>query len=184
MIACPNCEATEQTDESTLSGSFGTESQTAWNVQLLLEAVERAFTLGRTADAERIVRRAIAQVEEVVAAGGIVDPKALASLSIKAVATTLATNDPTWGLWIFDVYRRIGRVPPLEVVERLWELVGKHANIVRGALVGLVEHFNGGLHGATSAEVDALARLEQMRRLLDDAGSHGSEITGEWPGPS
>jgi hypothetical protein len=183
MIACPNCEATEQTDESTLSGSFGTESQTAWNVQLLLEAVDRAFTLGRIADAERIVRRAIAQVEEVVAAGSSVDPKALASLSVKAIATTLATNDPTWGLWIFDVYRRIGRVPPLDVVERLWEVVGKHSSTVRASLVGLIEHFHRGAVGATSGDVEALTRLEQMRRLLDDA-SHGNEITGEWPGPS
>src|SRR5271163_628506 len=37
MVACPNCEATEQTDEETLSGSFGSENQTAWSVQLLVE---------------------------------------------------------------------------------------------------------------------------------------------------
>ncbi len=184
MIACPNCEATEQTDESTLSGSFGTENQTAWNVQLLVEAIERAFTLGRVADAERIVRRAIAQIEEVVTAGGAVDPKALAALASKAAATTLATNDPSWGLWIFDVYRRTARVPPLEVVERLWEVVGKHAGTVRASLVGLIDQLHRTTFSATSGDVEALARLEQMRRLLDDGAGHGTEITGEWPGPS
>ena len=99
MVACPNCEATEQTDEETLSGSFGSENQTAWSVQLLVEALDRALTLGRVTDAERIVRRATAQVEELVAAGGVIEAKALAGLATQAAATTLATNDPTWVLW-------------------------------------------------------------------------------------
>jgi hypothetical protein len=184
MVACPNCEATEQTDEETLSGSFGGDNQTAWSVQLLVEAIERALTLGRNTDAERIVRRATAQIDELVGAGGSVDPKALASLAAQAAATTLATNDPTWGLWIFDVYRRAARVPPLEIVERLWELVGKHPGIVRSALVALLDQLHISARSATNAEIDALARLEQMRRLLEDSASHGTEITGEWPGPS
>ncbi|HEX3345823.1 MAG TPA: FHA domain-containing protein, partial [Polyangiaceae bacterium] len=95
MVACPNCEATEQTDEETLSGSFGTENQTAWSVQLLVEALERALTLGRLTDAERIARRATAQVEELVVAGGSIDTKALGALAVQAVGTTLATNEPT-----------------------------------------------------------------------------------------
>jgi hypothetical protein len=184
MVACPNCEATEQTDEETLSGSFGSDNQTAWSVQLLVEALERALTLGRISDAERIVRRATAQVEELVATGGSVDAKSLASLSVQAAATTLATNDPTWGLWIFDVYRRTGRVPPLEVVERLWEVIGKHSAVVRGALVGLLEHLHASARSATSSDVEAISRLEQMRRVLDESAIHGTEITGEWPGPS
>jgi hypothetical protein len=184
MVACPNCEATEQTDEETLSGSFGGDNQTAWSVALLVEAIERALTLGRITDAERIVRRATAQVEELVSAGGTVDPKALAALSAQAVATTLATNEPTWGLWIFDIYRQVARVPPIEIVERLWELVGKHSGIVRGALVALLDQLHISARSATTTEIAALARLEQMRRLLEDSGGHGTEVTGEWPGPS
>jgi hypothetical protein len=184
MVACPNCEATEQTDEETLSGSFGSDNQTAWSVQLLVEALERALTLGRISDAERIVRRATAQVEELVASGGSVDAKSLAALAVQAAATTLATNDPTWGLWIFDIYRRTGRVPPLELVEHLWEIVGKHRAIVRGAVVGLLEHLHTSARSATSSDVEALARLEQMRRVLEESPVHGTEITGEWPGPS
>ena len=114
MVACPSCEATEQTDEDTLSGSFGSENQTAWSVQLLVEALERALTLGRLSDAERIARRATAQVEELVVAGGAIDTKAFAALAGQAVATTLATNDPTWVLWALDIYRRTDRVPPIE----------------------------------------------------------------------
>jgi hypothetical protein len=182
MLACPNCEATEQTDEETLSGSFGTENQTAWSVQLLVEALERALTLGRVADAERIARRATAQVEELVAAGGVVESKALASLSAQAVATTLATNDPTWVLWVMDIYRRSSRVPPLEVVEHLAEAATKHAGIVHGALEALLAHLSQAVRSAKDGEIEALARLEQVRRAI--AGRGESETTGEWPGPS
>jgi hypothetical protein len=186
MVACPNCEATEQTDEETLSGSFGTENQTAWSVQLLVEALERALTLGRVADAERIARRASAQVEELAASGGPVDAKALAPLAVQAVATTLASNDPTWVLWVIDIYRRTSQVPPLEVVEQVAEAATKHAGIVQGALETLLMHLNQTVKSANDGEIEALARLEQVRRAVQEtAAAHGEgETTGEWPGPS
>ena len=186
MLACPNCEATEQTDEETLSGSFGTENQTAWSVQLLVEALERALTLGRVADAERIARRATAQVEELAAAGGVIDAKALAALAVQAVATTLASNDPTWAIWVMDIYRRTSRVPPLEVVEHLAEAAAKHAGIVSGSLEELLMHLSQAVRSAKDGEIEALARLEQVRRAIQEtAASRGeSETTGEWPGPS
>jgi hypothetical protein len=186
--ACPNCEATEQTDEETLSGAFGTENQTAWSVQLLVEALERALTLGRVSDAERIVRRASAQVEELIGAGGSVDAKALGALSVQAIATTLATNDPTWLLWALDIYRRTHRVPPGEVVDRVGEAVARHRGIVRGALQALLADLEGTARAASPAEVEAIARLEQMRSVLEPEGgdktAEPSEVTGEWPGPS
>jgi hypothetical protein len=186
MLACPNCEATEQTDEETLSGSFGTENKTAWGVQLLVEALERALTLGRVADAERIARRATAQVEELVAAGGVIDAKALASLAAQAVATTLASNDPTWVLWVMDIYRRSSSVPPIEVVEHLAEAATRHAGVVHRALEELLTHLSQTVQGAKDGEIEALARLEQVRRAVQEtAVARGeSETTGEWPGPS
>ena len=186
MVACPNCEATEQTDEETLSGSFGTENQTAWSVQLLVEALDRALTLGRVSDAERIAKRATAQVEEMVAAGGTVDPKALASLAVQAVSTTLASNDPTWVLWVIDIYRRTSGVPPVELIERLAEAATRHAGIVHGALEALLMHLSQTVRSAKDGEIDALARLEQLRRAVQEkAAARGeTETTGEWPGPS
>jgi hypothetical protein len=186
--ACPNCEATEQTDEETLSGSFGTANQTAWSVQLLVEALDRALTLGRVSDAERIVRRASAQVEELIASGGSIDTKALAALSVQAIATTLASNDPTWLLWALDIYRRTHRVPPVEVVDRIGEAAAKHRGVVRGALQGLLGDLEGTARAASPGDVEAIARLEQMRHLLEpEAGDktlEPSEVTGEWPRPS
>jgi hypothetical protein len=188
MAACPNCEATEQTDEETLSGSFGTENQTAWSVQLLVEALERALTLGRVSDAERIARRATAQVEELVTAGGSIDTKALAALAAQAVATTMATNDPTWVLWTLDIYRRTDRVPPVDVVERVGEAAAKHRGVVRGGLAALMQHLDRSARSPSPGDLEAIARLEQMRSVLEPGPGEGvgdvSEVTGEWPRPS
>ena len=187
MAACPNCEATEQTDEETLSGAFGSENQKAWSVQLLVEALERALTLGRLADAERIVRRASAQVEELIGAGAAVEAKALGALAAQAIATTVATNDPTWLLWALDTYRRTHRVPPAEVVERVAEAAVRHRGVVRGSFLSLLSELQGTARAASPAEVEAIARLEQMRHLIEPEGEETAkpgEVTGEWPGAS
>jgi hypothetical protein len=186
MVACPNCEATEQTDEETLSGSFGAQNQSAWSVQLLVEALDRALNLGRVADAERIVRRASAQVEELVAAGGVIDARALAAVAAQATSTTLASNDPTWVLWVIDIYRRVDRVPPLTVVERVAEAAAQHPAIVQGALTALLEHVGRTGRTASADDIDGISRLEQVRRMLEsEAGKPDpGEIPGEWQRPS
>jgi FHA domain-containing protein len=183
MVACPNCEHTEQTEEETLSGSFGVENQNAWSVQLLVEALERALALGRVSDAERIVRRATAQIEELIASGAAIDAKALAAVAGQAVATTLATNDPTWGIWVFEFYGRVNRIPPVPLVERLGEVAAAHPRIVRSALEKFLEHLSTTARSASQNDIEALARLETLRRVLDEL-PRTPEITGEWPGPS
>ena len=183
-VSCPNCESTEQTDEETLSGSFGNQNQTSWSVQLLVEALERALSLGRVQDAERIVRRATAQVEELLVSGGAIDPKALAQPATQPVATTAVTNDPTWVLWVLDVYRRSDRVPPIDLVDRLGEAATEHASVVRGALDNLLAQLRASARSASQTDVAALTRLEAIRRLFQEEAMSSSETTGEWPRPS
>jgi hypothetical protein len=212
--SCPNCEATEQTDEDTLSGTFGSENQTAWSVQLLVEALERALTLGRLSDAERLARRATAQVEELVAAGAALDTKGLAALARQAVATTLATHDPTWILWVLDIYRRTDRVPPVHVVETVGEAAGPYRGVVHGALVSLLAHVDVPGGRPSLDDMASITLLNQIRSVLepppgeldgargvghgDDVGpvgdvggvrdvgdvGSGSEETVEWPRPA
>ena len=181
MVSCPNCESTEQTEEETLTGDFGADHQTAWSVQLLVEALDRALSLGRVGDAERLIRRATAQVEELVVAGDKVDPEALGAVSRLAVATTLASNDPTWLLWVIDIYRRTDRVPPSEVVDRVAEAAPEYAETVHAALVSLLEHVATSTRPTLPDEVVVLARLQQMRRLLADENRDPSEVVGAGP---
>jgi FHA domain len=190
LLACPNCEATEQTDDDTLTGS-GRAAAHAWNVQLMVESLERALRLSRLEDAERIVQRAIAQIEEVVLAGGVLDAGALAALSVQATVTTLASGDPAWAHWVLDVYGRIGRVPPLAVTERMGEVAAKHRQLVRDALDELLARLEVGpspsaggvadgppraLEPVVPDDIEALARLRELRAGLagDDALTGGA----------
>jgi hypothetical protein len=175
--SCPNCEAIEQTDEDTLTGASASDAQHAWSAQLLVEALERALALGRVADAERILRRATAQIEDVVAAGGEVDTQSLAALAGCAASTALASNDPTWALWALDVYRRTSQIPPAAVVERLAEVASKHKSLVLAGLTALLEHLGSKARKASQQSMSAIARLEQVRRLLSDAEGDGSGVT-------
>jgi len=116
VMSCPSCEETEQVDEDTLTGggSPGTSS-----LELLVEALDRALTIGRLGDAERLVRRTSDQIAQLVAVGGSVDAELLDALALHAADLTAASQDPAWALWALDVYRDTHQIPPVDVVERL-----------------------------------------------------------------
>jgi hypothetical protein len=182
LLACPNCEATEQTDDDTLTGS-GRSAAHAWNVQLMVESLERALRLSRLEDAERIVQRAIAQIEEIVATSGPLDDSTLAALSGQAAATSLASGDPAWAHWVLDIHGRMRRVPPVEIVERVGEVAVKH-HVLFGEAIDLfvarlqppgaaseVAVADGQAEEAGDGSAGALERLRELRAGL--AASEG-----------
>jgi hypothetical protein len=161
MLACPSCEATEQTDDETLTAT-GSGNSHRWTMQLFVEALERALRLGRVVDAEHLVRRATAQVDEVIAAGGAIDVDGLAALALQVVATSLATGDPEWAVWVTDIYGRCEQIPPREVVERLVDMASIHPERVRDAVVDLLERLRPTVDRASREELDGLTRLERL----------------------
>ena len=173
LLACPSCEATEQTDDDTLTGNDRFTAH-VWNLQLMIESLERALRLARLEDAERILQRAIAQAGEVIAAGASIDSETLGGLAVQAVAMSLASGDLAWTHWVLDIYGRTGRVPPVEVTERLAGVATQHRALVRDAIDELLRRVavssDPGAAAATE-EVDALARLRDLRSLLDDSGA-------------
>jgi hypothetical protein len=179
LLACPSCEATEQTDDDTLTGSDRLTAH-VWNLQLMIESLERALRLARLEDAERIVQRAIAQAEEVIAGGAPIDSETLGGLAVQAVAMSLASGDPAWAHWVLDIYGRTGRVPPVGVTERLAGVATQHRALVRDAIDELLKRVvvspdpdatAEATADAATEEVDALVRLRDLRHLLDDSGA-------------
>lgn len=167
-LACPHCDATEQTDEVTLTDG-SEENRAAWSVQLLLETLDRAIALGRIADAERIVRRATAQLDEMVLLGRAIDVRILSDVASKVVAMTLATKDPAWAVWVLDLYLRTSSVPSLEVADRLAEVAARHSTAVRGALGGLLDVLQQSMNFRSDVEVEAMTRLERTLVLVQNA---------------
>jgi hypothetical protein len=170
MISCPNCGATEQMDEETLSGTFGASSQHSWSVQLLIEALEKAHSLGRTADADRILRRATTLLEERVATGGALHVEQVQSLALAAARLCQVARDGTWGSWVAGFYARAALHPPANVSDALGQLAGRFPEI-RETIAVLVDRCRS-LDGSPAPEdADALARLAYL--------PHGVTIGGD-----
>ena len=159
--ACPNCGATEALDEATLSGQFGAAAQAIWSVQLLLEVLQRALSLQRFEDVNRILRRATVQVEERILRGDAIDGSQLAELADGAAQASIALADSTWGLWVAQVYRRVPLVMPEHVVERLGELVARFPMDMAEPVEQLAAYAR--TLGNTPEEASALAALERVR---------------------
>ena len=159
VVSCPGCEATEQVDEDTLTGS-APGAGGASSVQLLVEALKRALAAGRVGDAQRLVRRAMDQVGQLVAAGGAVDAQVLAAFGEQAAELTAASHDPTWALWVLDMYCRTRQVPPLDVVERLAEVgqaAAERPAAVRDAFTDLLAHLGAPSRAPDSVSGDSAA---------------------------
>jgi len=163
MISCPNCGASDQTDEETLSGTFGPESQHSWSMQLLIEALQKALGLGRLADADRILLRASALLEERSSSGGSIQPAQMLPLADAAARICHETHDPFWGVWIPTFYIDAGAFPPVEVVDRLITLRLRHAEMAE-PIERLLAHCKGLPLSPTREERDAILRLARTNR--------------------
>jgi hypothetical protein len=171
--SCPGCGSSEQMDEETLSGQFGAASQGAWSVQLLLEVLDKALSLSRVADAERILRRATTQFEERLAQGEPVESKQLSALSLAAVRLACEAGDPAWGVWAAQVYRRVKIIPSAGFVEGLAQLATRYGEM-NESIDHLATHCRAIAQSTTAEERDALARLEQLRAQLVQNSRHRS----------
>jgi hypothetical protein len=170
MISCPNCGASDQTDEETLSGTFGPDSQHSWSMQLLVEALEKALGLGRMADADRILRRASALLEERIASGGTVQSAQLMPLADAAARICHETRDPFWGVWIPTFYVAAGAFPPAEVVDRLVTLRLRYAEM-QEPIERLLVHCRGLGVSPTREDRDAIVRLTRAHRGEEESFS-------------
>jgi hypothetical protein len=129
--SCPHCGAVEQTDEDTLSGTFGHESQHSWSVQLLLDATDKALGLGRVPDADRMLRRATGLFEDRITEGGDLEPAQVARAAMVAIRIAEAAKDPSWGGWITRFYARAKFALPAHLSDRLAQLAAEHPELSR-----------------------------------------------------
>ncbi len=162
--ACPGCGATELLDEPTHSAQFGASAQQIWSVQLYLEVLDRALRLTRVEDVHRILRRATTQAEERFRAGGVVDPVELEQLALGAARASVTLDDPTWGVWVADVYGRVPVLASEEVVAKLGELAARFPHEMAAPVEQLVAHARN--VAPSEAHPPSLVALERVGAAL------------------
>ncbi len=93
VSACPNCGATEQLEEDTMTGQLGSASRHAWGVQLLMEVAQKALSLNRIQDAVRAMTRVLGQLEDRVVAHEPLDQSQVDQVVSLCVRTAVASNE-------------------------------------------------------------------------------------------
>ncbi len=163
--SCPNCGFTVGADE-TLSGSLpdGVVDRRIWALQLQTELLDKAISLSRLDDAERILGRVRTSVEDWISEGNV-DVLAVAPALVGAVRVASQSGDPQWIRWVLSVIPRLGAIPPGVLVE---QLNGVPAVILAGAAAELeiaLRALRAELPGAADApEISALDELASRLR--------------------
>ena len=150
---CPNCGYSPGADE-TLSGTApaGNLDRDQWSLQLQVELLDKALSLSRIPDADRVLGRIAVSVEERMTAGMAVDPAQLEGAFAGAVRLSSAQGEIQWLRWVFSTSARLGRPPSRAVVS---------------ALAALPPIF---VASASKQLEDAVNTLSKKRAQLDEAG--------------
>lgn len=121
LVECPACGSSDRTEEDTMAGA-PSSTQRDWGLDLVVDALRRAQSVGRTDDIERILSHARLGIEQRMGNGQPVERPILDAVA-DAAATLAATQaDASWGKWLLSVYASLGGVPPRGVGQSLGTL--------------------------------------------------------------
>lgn len=169
MVACPNCGATEQLEEDTMTGQLGTESRHAWGVQLLLEVAQKALSLDRVPDAVRAMTRVLGQLEDRVVAHEPLDPTQVDQVVALAMRTSLASNDSSVLVASLNTAARAVVLPSASTFEAILSLPSD----LRHALLAPIEALALAFGTSESRVRTDLAALGRLQDVADAIGARG-----------
>lgn len=158
---CPHCGAPILEEEDTVSGMM-VEPRRNWTFQLLGEVIERALATSRSAEADRLMRRAAKEVDDRLARGDRLEPEHVAMIASFAVRLARLLGDTEWLAWALTLHRRHGRMLADEVIDRLEELELASFPDLPQVLEGYIAWFKAQPPSGANADLTRLARLEQL----------------------
>ena len=166
LVSCPSCGSTERADEDTLSGIIADSQRRNWTLDLIVEVLQKAQSLARWEDVERMLRRARANIDERINQAAPIDRTPLDIVGDAAAAVAVEKADAEWGRWLLTVHASLGVVPRSSVTDRLSALpAGERATLAPGAESVLQSVQSRG--GAQQEDSDGLARLISLREALE-----------------
>lgn len=109
---CPNCGYGPGSEE-TLSGvaPVGNLDRETWSLQLQVELLDKALSLSRLADGDRVLGRIAVAVDERMSAGMPVDEGQLDGAFRGALKLASAQGEAQWIRWVLSTLQRLGLVP-------------------------------------------------------------------------
>ncbi len=138
--ACPSCGSNEWLEE-TLTARSGSDAK-GWELTLLVEMIERALSHDRAEDADRLLSRASAEVEQYLGRGQAVTEETLTQLTVGIARVSFAPDGgPTWACWLIRLFRRLPFAPTETMRHELSRLLQVFPQEVGEALEELRAHY-------------------------------------------
>jgi len=159
LMECPACGSSDRNEEDTLSGGPG--SVRDWGLDLVLDALQRAESLGRSDDIERILSHAKLSIEQRIANGLPLERPMWDAVADAAASFAVARRNATWGRWLLSVYASLGGVPPRAVGRRLITLPLSERRALAHAARRVVESVSS-RGGPRSEDSESFAGIEAL----------------------
>jgi hypothetical protein len=176
---CPNCGYSPGADE-TLSGvaPMNNLDREKWSLQLQVELLDKALSLGRLPDADRVLGRIAVAVDERMTAGLPIDRAQIDAAYGGAVRLASQQGEIQWIRWVLSTAQRVGHPPSRAVVEALGALplvLAAGANRHLDEAITSFQEKSGSLDEEERAAVEGLVVLctrlrQQSERASPNAG--------------
>jgi hypothetical protein len=162
LVECPACGSSDRNEEDTLAGV--PSSARDWGLDLVVDALRRAESLGREDDVERILSHARLSIEQRIANGLPLERPMLDAVADAAASFAVARRDATWGKWLLSVYASLGWVPARVVSRRLITLPPSQCTSLAPAARRVVESVSS-RGGPRSEDRESFAGIEALSNL-------------------
>ncbi|MDX2054351.1 MAG: FHA domain-containing protein [Polyangiaceae bacterium] len=161
LVECPSCGSVERADEDTLSDA---KSDRSWSLELLVEVIKKAASLGRWDDVDRILMRARANVERHVAGGHPVELRLIDDIAEAACSLSLISSDAQWARWVLSVYESVAAVPPTLALDQMARLPALH----RAALLEPANRLLARMQNRPGSDAE---RMDELARAIGPASN-------------
>ena len=168
--SCPHCGHVPGTEE-TLSGgaipvaqsAVGALDRDSWSLRMQLELIEKALSLHRLPDADRVLTGVAMAVEERVIGGGVIDDAQLDVLFGHAVRLCSLRGDGRWLGWTLVTLQRMQRMPKPPLVGQITHLPPIVVDEVSKQLEEFVAFWNQKAESLEGPQMHALGNLAALR---------------------
>lgn len=135
-------------------------------LDMLSGVAEKAFELGRGADAERILRRPLEAILQRLSDGAPIDPREVADAGLLAVRLARATGQGHWIDYVFQLFGTVRRLPTTAIVDELHLGVRVVQQVNIPAFRRYIEAMRNAQHTFGPNERFLLRRLEGLEGVL------------------
>jgi len=135
-------------------------------LEMLSGVAEKAFELGRGADAERILKRPLESIVERIEQGILPDPREANEAGLLAVRLARATAQASWIDHVFRMFHALERLPTTAIVDELHLAVRVAPGVNIPAFRRYVERMKASQHLLGPNERFLLRRIEGLDGVL------------------